>query len=192
MTAPERAGWEGHFAAGHGFRRTDPEELRLLAEAVHPRPDARALDVGCGLGTYAAALAGLGYRTLAVDWADAAVTATRDRYADVEPRLKARRLDFEDQAEVSAQLPRAAFDLVTMRLVLAFMADKAAVSEQVRGLLAPGGTWLVTTPLTDRLPEERHSIGLTPAEVAAFTGVWSRGRWYDLEPGGLRCFVLSA
>ncbi|KOU59302.1 hypothetical protein ADK57_33565 [Streptomyces sp. MMG1533] len=93
---------------------------------------------------------------------------------------------------MDARLPRASFDLVTMRLVLAFMADKATVAEQVRGLPAPGGTWLVTTPLTDRLPEERHGIGLTPAEVAAFTGAWSRGSWYDLEPGGLRCFVLRA
>lgn len=85
MTTAERARWEDHFAAGRGFRGTDAEELRLPAEAVHLRPAARALDVGCGLGTHAAALAGLGYRTLAVDRADAAVAATRDRYADLEP-----------------------------------------------------------------------------------------------------------
>ncbi|WP_030621346.1 class I SAM-dependent methyltransferase [Streptomyces fulvoviolaceus] len=192
MTAAERAGWESRFAAGNGFRNVDADEIRLLAEAVRPRAGARALDIGCGLGTYAAALAGLGYRTLAVDWAEAAAAATRDRYTDLEPRLSVRRLDFEDTAEVAAHLPRAAFDLVTMRLVLAFMADKAAASERVRELLAPGGTWVVTTPLIDRLPEERRSIGLAAEDVGVVTKGWGRGHWYDLEPGGLRCFVLHA
>ena len=181
--------WEGHFAAGNGFLRADAREIRLLGEALRPPRGARALDVGCGLGTYAAALTGLGYRTLAVDWADAAVAATRDRYTDLEPRLEVARLDFED---ATARLPRAAFDLVTMRLVLAFMADKKVAAERVRGLLAPGGAWVVTTSLAQRLPEEHRRIGLTAAEVGGLLGGWSRGHWYDLGPGGLRVFVLRA
>ncbi|MFD9187484.1 hypothetical protein ACFWCA_04595, partial [Streptomyces phaeochromogenes] len=58
------------------------------------------------------ALAGLGYRTLAVDWADASVAAVRDRYADMEPRITARRLDFEDDLAVRDQLPSNSFHLV--------------------------------------------------------------------------------
>ncbi|MFF4500957.1 class I SAM-dependent methyltransferase [Streptomyces sp. NPDC001401] len=184
-----REHWEDHFAAGNGFHHADAREIRLLAEAVRPHPGTRALDVGCGLGAYAAALARLGYRTLAVDWADSAVAATRDRYADLEPRLEAGRLAFED---ATARLPRVAFDLVTMRLVFAFMTDKAAVAERVRGLLTPGGAWVVTTPPAQRLPEERRHIGLTVAEAGGLMGGWSRGHWYDLEPGGLRVFVLRA
>ncbi|MFJ3303716.1 class I SAM-dependent methyltransferase [Streptomyces sp. NPDC086549] len=190
MTTADRQRWEEHFAAGKGFREVDAHETRLLAAAVQPRAGQRALDVGCGLGRYAAVLAGLGCRTLAVDWSDAAVSAVRDRYTDLEPRLAVRRLDFEDTAEAAARLPRAGFDLVTMRLALAFMADKTAVSTRVRALLAPGGRWLVTTPLTHRLPEARRSIGLSPQDVAAMTEGWSDGCWYDLEPGGPRCFVL--
>lgn len=184
-----RRHWEEHFAAGHGFRSAGEHELRLLADAVRPGPGTRALDVGCGLGGYAAALAGLGCHTLAVDWADAAVAATRDRYTGLAPRLRVRRLDITDAAE-AATLPARSFDLVTMRLVLAFLPDKAAVAELVRTLLAPGGVWLVTTPLTGRLPAERRSIGLTPDDVATVTDRWSRGHFYDLEPGGPRCFVL--
>ncbi|WP_128437387.1 class I SAM-dependent methyltransferase [Streptomyces cyaneus] len=192
MTRVARARWEEHFARGRGFRGVKERELRLLGEAVRPRTGARALDVGCGLGTYAAALAGLGYDTLAVDWADAAVAAARDRYADLEPRLRVRRLDFEDATEVAARLPRAGFDLVTMRLVLAFMTDKRAIAQRVRGLLAPGGTWVVTTPLAGRLPLERQYIGVTAQDVAAVTEGWGRGEWYDLDAGGVRCFVLRS
>ncbi|MFD4644820.1 hypothetical protein [Streptomyces sp. NPDC058441] len=66
----------GWFAAGHGFLRADANEIRH----VPPSAGARALDVGCALGRYAAELARLGYATLAVDWAVASVAAVRDRY----------------------------------------------------------------------------------------------------------------
>jgi SAM-dependent methyltransferase len=190
VTSVGRARWDEHFARGRGFRGVREQELRLLGDVVPPRPGTRALDIGCGLGTYAAALAGLGYDTLAVDWSDAAVAATRDRYTDLEPRLGVSRLDFEDAAQVAARLPRAGFDLVTMRLVLAFMADKRAAGDRVRELLAPGGAWVVTTPLAERLPPERRFIGVTAEDVAVVTEGWRRGEWHDLDAGGVRCFVL--
>ncbi|MGW1721959.1 class I SAM-dependent methyltransferase [Streptomyces sp. NPDC002306] len=190
MTPESRLRWEAHFAAGRGFHRADAREIGLLAQAVPPGPDARALDVGCGLGGYAAALAALGFRTLAVDATDSAVAATRDRYEGLVPRLEACRLDFEDGAEVADRLPPRSFDLVTTRLVLPFLADRQAAAERVRALLSPGGAWVVTTELTDRLPEERRRIGLTPVDVGTLVGDWRHGHWYDLRPGGLRCFVL--
>lgn len=190
-TVVEPGCWDEFFAAGRGFRGVDAHETRLLAGMVPPRAGSRALDVGCGLGTYAAALAGLGHRTLAVDRSEAALAAVRDRYDGVQPRLSVRRVDFEDAAEVAAHLPEGGFDLITMRLVLAFMADKAAVAERVRRLLAPGGRWVVTTPLAGRLPAPRRHIGLSPQDTALVTDPFDHGHWYDLEPGGLRCYVLD-
>ena len=184
------AHWDRVFAAGEGFRRVTPAELRLLAQHVRPEPGQRAMDVGCGLGAYAAELTGLGYRTLAVDWAEASVAAVRDRYAGLLPGLTARRLDFEDDQAVVNTVPAGEFALVTKRLVFAFMSDKTAAAQRVRRLLAPDGAWVVTTPLAEQLAAERAHIGLTRADVGALVEGWSSGCWYDLESGGLRCFVL--
>nr|WP_246563969.1 class I SAM-dependent methyltransferase [Streptomyces roseirectus] len=129
---------------------------------------------------------------MAVDWAESAVAATRDRYTDLQPRLRVRRLDFADADAVARELPPGAFHLVTMRLVLAFLPDKRAVGERVRRLLAPGGAWVVTTSLAERLVPERRGIGVSAEEVAEFTEGWGEGAWYDLGVGGVRCFVLRA
>ncbi|WP_326727132.1 hypothetical protein OG418_44050 [Streptomyces phaeochromogenes] len=40
------------------------------------------------------------------------MAAVRDRYADVEPRIAVRRLDFEDDLAVRDQLPSNSFHLV--------------------------------------------------------------------------------
>ncbi|MFE9622196.1 hypothetical protein [Streptomyces sp. NPDC006527] len=63
------------------------------------------------------------------------------------------------------------------------------MAELVRRLLAPGGVGLVTTPLTGGCPRSA-APSASPEDVATVTGRWNRGHWYDLEPGGLRCFVL--
>ncbi|QZZ31001.1 class I SAM-dependent methyltransferase [Streptomyces sp. ST1015] len=183
------AHWEDWFASGRGFRDTDADEVRRLVETVADVSPRRALDVGCGLGTYAARLASLGWDTLAVDWAESAVAAVRDRYAGLQPRLRVQCLDFSDSGAVRRSLPRRGFGLVTMRLALAFLPDKAEVGGLVRELLVPGGVWLITTPLAGRLPDARRHIGVTAQDVAEFTEGWGEGSWYELE-GGLRCFVL--
>jgi SAM-dependent methyltransferase len=192
VTVASVAHWDHIFAAGEGFRQATRAETRLLAGHVQPQQGQRALDVGCGLGGYAAQLAGLGYDTLAVDWAGSSIAAVRDRYTGVVPNLRALRLDFEDDQAVAEAVPLGVFSLVTMRLVYAFMVDKTAAAERVRGLLAPGGVWVVTTPLVERLPRHRADIGLSGGDIAAMTGGWGSGCWYDLEPGGIRCFVMGA
>lgn len=125
MATVERERWEGHFAVGHGFRRVDDEEKRLLAEHLNPSQ---------------------GHRTLAVDWADASVAAVRDRYTDVEPRIAARRLDFEDDLAVRDHLPSNSFHLVTMRLVLAFLTDRPGAAERVVSSCAGEKADARTTP----------------------------------------------
>ncbi|MEU1201193.1 class I SAM-dependent methyltransferase, partial [Streptomyces sp. NPDC005813] len=104
--------------------------------------------------------------------------------------LTARWVDFEDDEAVQGTLASGSFDLITMRLVLAFMRDKAAVARRVHRLLAPGVAWVVTTPLAQRLPADRRGIAVTGEDLAVVTGLYGQGGWYDLEPGGIRCIIM--
>ena len=58
-------------------RETLPDALKDLVDSgrVHP---CRAVDLGCGAGHYAIALAGLGFRMTGIDFSDAAIRMARE------------------------------------------------------------------------------------------------------------------
>jgi SAM-dependent methyltransferase len=77
MTAEDRARWEEKFRAGvHRERAPDPVLLRALAFAP---PRGRALDVACGRGRNAIALAHRCYRVDAVDLSPLGLASARER-----------------------------------------------------------------------------------------------------------------
>jgi SAM-dependent methyltransferase len=79
MTAEDRARWEGKYKAGvHAEREPDPILARALAFAP---PKGRALDVACGRGRHAIALARRGYDVDAVDISPLGLASARERAA---------------------------------------------------------------------------------------------------------------
>lgn len=122
-----------------------PERLRarrafLLA---HVRAGDRVLDLGCGDGTLAAALAHAGAQVTAGDVAKGAV----DRARAAHPQLDVRALA-ED-----APLPweEDAFDVVWLGEVLEHVVDTVLLLAEVRRVLRFSGTLLVTTPAHGRV-----------------------------------------
>jgi 2-polyprenyl-3-methyl-5-hydroxy-6-metoxy-1,4-benzoquinol methylase len=116
-------------------------KIGLLDWAFEVRPGERVVDVGCGSGVFAEALAGRGARVLGVDANEAAVAyATR---AFGREGLEFRRGLLDELA-----LPAASFDAATCLEVI-----ELVYPDQVRTLLRslfqhvrPGGRVLVTTP----------------------------------------------
>jgi SAM-dependent methyltransferase len=77
MTAEDRARWEEKYKAGvHPETEPDPILERALAFAP---PRGRALDVACGRGRHAIALARRGYEVEAVDLSPLGLACARER-----------------------------------------------------------------------------------------------------------------
>ncbi|CCK32165.1 hypothetical protein BN159_7786 [Streptomyces davaonensis JCM 4913] len=178
--------WNPLWQSGRRYRSLGPEERQLTGRflgVAHGRP---ALDVGSGDGTLARYLhADLGYRTTAIDCSSAALEIAQAEQTTSDGPVF-RHLDIET-GDISA-LPNAGYAVVTCRLVFAFIKDKAAFLDRIRRFLPPGGTFWVVTPLAERLPEERKSIGITPQEAELLTAPWSSARSEDLDV--LRCYAL--
>ena len=115
--------------------------LRFLLSKV--RAGDRALDVGCGVGEFTAAMATAGAHAIGVDVAEAALRRARARHPGVEFRLVPfdGPLPFEDGS----------FELVWASEVIEHVADTARWLSEIRRVLVPRGRLLVTTPSHGRL-----------------------------------------
>jgi len=120
----------------------------LLAEA---RPGERVLDLGCGAGRFLRALAEHGCEGVGVEIAEAAL----ERARRVAPAAELHR------SEPGGDLPLAdgSVALVWCSETLEHVPDTAALLDEIRRVLAPGGRVLITTPAHERL--RRTLIALT-------------------------------
>ncbi|MFD3970299.1 NUDIX domain-containing protein [Streptomyces cyaneofuscatus] len=194
IAVPKKQAWQEHYAEGRGFRPVGEVERALLAEHV-PVPDGggRALDVGCGTGELAITLAGMGYAVDAVDFAEEALERARTEYAGV-AGVRWQCLDIE-QDPLLAELPdrdgeTAGFDLVVLRLSIAFVRNRTATLRLLSDRLRAGGTVVVITPLVENTPAERRNIALDEEELALLAEGFQEAARFDAE--GLAVLVLRA
>jgi SAM-dependent methyltransferase len=107
------------------------------------RPGDRALDLGCGEGSFTGVLADAGARAIGVEVAKAALARARRRFPALDFRI----------APIDGPLPLedGSFELVWASEVIEHVADTARWLSEVRRVLAPRGRLLVTTPSHGRL-----------------------------------------
>jgi SAM-dependent methyltransferase len=111
----------------------------------------RALDVGCGEGRFAAAMAGAGAEVSAFDVAAEAVRRARER----QPGLDVRVLD----CEVGLPLADASVDVVWAGETIEHVLDTAAWLSELRRVLRSGSLFVLSTP--DHGPLTRLRLGLS-------------------------------
>jgi SAM-dependent methyltransferase len=133
------------------------DQLTDLAGWLPPRP-ARILDVGCGRGALAQALAGLGYAVTAIDVNPEAVAATAGR------GVAAVRADIADY-------DGGRFDAVVCSLSLHHVEHLAASAARLRDRLRPGGSLIVDEFAWERADRAAATWFYDTAAVLAAAGV---------------------
>ncbi|MFD1829836.1 methyltransferase, FxLD system [Streptomyces desertarenae] len=186
MTYIVRDQWEQHYSDGKNFRQVGERERALLAEHTSaPDGGGRALDVGCGTGGMTACLASLGYTVDACDFAESALDRARKEHAGVEG---VRWLHLDIERDDPAPLREDGYDLVVLRLVYPFFADRTRILHSLGERLRPGGALVIITPVSEHTPEERRGIALDEEEIALLTVGWERTQRFDA--GQLAVLIL--
>jgi 2-polyprenyl-6-hydroxyphenyl methylase/3-demethylubiquinone-9 3-methyltransferase len=131
--------WDSHveFAPLHLL---NPLRTQFIAQRT-ALAGRRVLDVGCGGGLLAEALARAGARVTAIDLAPAMIEVARLHAAESALAVDYRLIAAE---EVAAAEP-AAFDVVTCMEMLEHVPDPAAMTATLARLLRPGGALFVST-----------------------------------------------
>jgi predicted TPR repeat methyltransferase len=118
------------------FASSDYERLKYAAtlSAIGAAPVRRAWEVGCSIGVFTRALAGICDDLLAVDVAETALAEARRRCADL-PHIRLRRLRVPDE------WPAGRFDLIVFSEVLYYLSpqDIEQTARQTLASLSPQG-----------------------------------------------------
>jgi SAM-dependent methyltransferase len=117
------------------------------------RPDMAVLELGCGTGTTAAALAPAVHRLLGTDLSEGMLRVARKR-ADGLPDLT-----FEQAGALEAGVGRQ-FDMVMAFNLLHLLENRAAVLTAVRARLVAGGVFVSKTPCLGGKPWLRPVIAV--------------------------------
>lgn len=128
---------------------------RFLLERV--AAGERVLDVGCGEGWFTEALLDAGAKPVGIDVAAEPLRRARARRSELDLRL------VDDGG--AWPLPDASFDAVWAGEVIEHVADTASWLSEVRRVLRPLGTLLLSTPAHDRLT--RLALALSARAFAA-------------------------
>lgn len=178
LFAVKAAGWSTKYAPGGPLTG----RLVSLSAAVSWFAQAgdRVLDLGCGTGDLARALAAAGLRVAGCDIAEQMLVRAAHGLGGHDRNRCAGWIQLEPGWR-SLPFASAAFDVVVAASVLEYVAEPAAVLRECARVLRPGGVVLYT------VPDLRHPIRWAewPAQRLARmvrapsgTGRWSRWRQY--------------
>jgi 2-polyprenyl-3-methyl-5-hydroxy-6-metoxy-1,4-benzoquinol methylase len=119
-----------------GFATGASETAWLSVLGLSAAERGRLLDVGCGNGTFLAAMKALGWETMGVETDAQAADVARTRFG-VDVRIGT----LEDVA-----LPDRSFDAVSLSHVMEHVHDPVALMTECRRILRPGGRLIILTP----------------------------------------------
>jgi 2-polyprenyl-3-methyl-5-hydroxy-6-metoxy-1,4-benzoquinol methylase len=151
--------WDDAYDSGTDFRAISQRDITAILKHVPPPQDtANSLDIGCGTGQLTRELWHRGFSPTGVDISPRAIALAKSYTVLDDTEIHYRVGNFETQ--LATELTSKKFTLITCKLVYAFINDKAAFLQNVTGLLASGGMFVIITPLISQMPSEKAHIAV--------------------------------
>lgn len=131
------------------------EHISRYAFAARYAPGKRVLDLGCGTGYGAAALASTATHVTALDLSGDALAYARTNFP-------LSNVEWIEASCASIPCPAAAFDLITAFEVIEHLSDRTTLIAEAARVLRPDGMFVVSTPNSLYYAESRINEGPNP------------------------------
>ncbi len=155
---PDR--WDSYYQTGQDFQFITVQELSRIIE--HVENTQTALDLGCGTGQLCRELWCRGFNVTGIDISGEAITLAKASTAREDITFIQGNIE---QLNEIKNLQDKKFDLITCKLVYAFIKDKSLFLTQVSRYLDKNGILAIITPLKEDLQPEKQDIGIKQEEL---------------------------
>jgi 2-polyprenyl-3-methyl-5-hydroxy-6-metoxy-1,4-benzoquinol methylase len=191
--------WDEGFKAGRDYNPMNEILLDKVLELV-TNERKTAIDLGCGAGDAVIKLARRGMKVTGTDWSPEALRKAQARTEEegVADKVNLQEVDLDKLTE--ADLKEGEADIILCKLVVAFVSDKKAFCEAVKGLLAENGVFVIQTPVLhegiEYIPADKPGIAVPYTEFKAtlaevFTDITEFNHSYYSDRGDLVTFVVT-
>lgn len=191
--------WDEGFKAGRDYNPMNEILLDMILGQVS-NDKKTAIDLGCGTGDAAIKLAKRGMTVTGTDWSPEALRKAQARAEeeDVADKVTLQEVDLDTLAE--SDLKSGEADIILCKLVIAFVSNQKAFCEEVKGLLAENGVFVIQTPVLhdgiEYVPEDKPGIAVPYKEFKAtlenvFTDVTEFDHSYYSDRGDLVTFIVK-
>lgn len=150
--------WSKSYASGRDFTLIGTGEVDKIIAITSADDHQKHLDIGCGTGQLTREFYHRGFTTVGIDPSTAAIE--KARMATTRKGLTYYHGTIDQDTEVLRS--EGVFDVVTCKLVYAFIEDKETFLHNVNSILAVGGFFVVITPHINQVAPEKVSIAVDP------------------------------
>lgn len=152
--------WNKTYRSGEDYTPVTDENLDKIVGYLPENRGNIAVDLGSGTGHLARELQSRGFSVTGLDLSYDAVKLARNQSDPMDIHYEV--ADFE--TDFSPKFGPA--DLVTARLVYAFIQDRQRFLRNVKNLLKADGRFILVNPLKSAMPEHKKHIALETEQIA--------------------------
>ncbi|MDP3800430.1 MAG: class I SAM-dependent methyltransferase [bacterium] len=139
--------WNNIFSQDKDYVKISHSFLDELLKHINLQENSKILDIGCGTGDLVIKLAKKGFQSTGLDISNIALEKAKNKALEEKVESLTNFIEFDIDSFDLKTIPNSPFDLITCKLVFAFIKDKPSFLKNIKNILTKNGHFVLITPV---------------------------------------------